>query len=310
MKNTGSKSIWGILFVLLGLALAGRAFGIFDFNIFFNGWWTLFIIIPSALGLSEGGHRTSSMIGMGIGVLLLLSFQGVLHWYMFGRILVAFLFIVTGFSIMFRGNREQGNKDYNNQYSNGQNGNNSNWDNQSYAYNNTTDYYDNSNQEYYNNDNSYNGDNGYEGSNCNESSNKYNDTNSNTNYNSNDTYHSNSNYNGNTNHGGYANITGFLSGRTVQIVNEVFTGAVVTSILGSVQIDLRNAIFRGNAAIETTCILGGVDIYVPSNVKVVNNCMSILAGVDNKVMNPLNQNGELYTLFINGSCILGGIEVK
>ena len=263
MKNTGSKSIWGILFVLIGLALAGRAFGIFHFNIFFNGWWTLFIIIPSALGLSERGHRTSSMIGIGIGVLLLLSAQGVLHWYMFGRILVAFLFIVIGCSIMFRGNREQENKDFNNQYSNGQNGNNSNWDNQSYTYNNTTDYNDNSNQEYYNNSN-----------------------------------------------GGYANITGFLSGRTVQIVDEVFTGAVVTSILGSVQIDLRNAIFHGNAAIETTCILGGVDIYVPSNVKVVNNCMSILAGVDNKVMNPLNQNGELYTLFINGSCILGGIEVK
>lgn len=290
MKNTGLKPIWGILFVLLGLALAGRAIGIFNFNIFFNGWWTLFIIVPCALGLSERGHRTSSVIGMGIGFLLLLSAQGVLQWYMFGRILVAFLFIVIGFSIMFRGNHEQenqGNYDYyNNQSSNGQNSNDSNWSNQNYSYDNTTDY--NSNNNY-------------------SSSNYTNSNYSNSNYAGNANGNSSGNPNGSSS---YANITGFLNGRTVQFVDEVFTGAVVTSILGSVQIDLRNAIFNGNAAIETTCILGGVDIYVPSNVKVVNNCTSILAGVDNKVMNPLNSNGELFTLFINGSCILGGIEVK
>lgn len=345
MKNTGSKSIWGILFVLLGLALAGRAFGIFNFNLFFNGWWTLFIIIPCALGLSEKGHRTSSVIGMGIGILLLLSAQGVFHWYMFWRILVAFIFIVIGCSIMFRGNRERGYHDYNNQSSNGQNVNNSNWNNQNYTYDNTTDYNENSNQEFhYNNcytdNNSYNNSNNYTDNSSYNNSNSYNENNSynsnnynnyNGNYDSNNNYdgnnngnngyngyhdnnstNNNTNYNsnGSRNYGNYTNITGFLSGRTVQFVDEVFTGAVVTSVLGSVQIDLRNAIFHGNVAIETTCILGGVDIYVPSNVKVVNNCMSILAGVDNKVMNPSNPNGELYTLFINGSCILGGIEVK
>jgi len=44
MKNSMSKALWGVFFVLLGVALAGRAVGVFDFNIYFPGWWTLFII--------------------------------------------------------------------------------------------------------------------------------------------------------------------------------------------------------------------------------------------------------------------------
>ena len=38
--------IWGIVLVTLGVLLGGRAAGLFEFDIFFDGWWTLFIIIP------------------------------------------------------------------------------------------------------------------------------------------------------------------------------------------------------------------------------------------------------------------------
>jgi predicted membrane protein len=325
MKSTASKVTWGILFVLLGIALAGRALGILSFNMFFNGWWTLFIIIPCALGLSERGHRTSSMIGLGVGILLLLSAQGVLQWYMFGRVLVAFIFIIIGCSIMLRGNQDRRYSDRSDsQYTNNQNGDQSN-----YNYDGNPDYGDAGNKEGYNYDNTYNDgsysndnhmNNNFDGNNFdgnNFDGNSY-DGNSygGPNYDNRNNYQSNygSNYNsstsGRTNHDRYNHFTGLLSGRTVQFVDEVFTGAVVTSILGSVQLDLRNAIFNGNAAIETTCILGGVDIYVPANVKVVNNCSAILAGVDNDVISPYSPSGELYTLFINGTCILGGIEVK
>jgi len=287
MKNTVSRATWGILFVLLGLVLAGRAFNLFDFDIFFSGWWTLFIIIPCALGLSERGNRTTSIIGLGIGVLLLLSAQGVFQWYMFGKILIAFLFVVIGCSLIFRGNQgreyiEDHNKRSNSSYYNeNTRSEGANSQRTNYSSNNE------SNNESSNNESSnYEGSN-YEGSNNNGSTNH-----------------------GSTNHSGYSHYSGVLSGRNVQFVDEVFTGAVVNSILGNVQLDLRNAIFNGNAVIETTCILGGVDIYVPSNVKVMVNCTPILAGVDNNVINPLNSSGEMYTLFITGTCILGGIDVK
>ena len=242
MKNTVSKITGGILFILFGLALAGKTFGIFDFNLFFEGWWTLFIIIPCSLGLSDRNNRIPSIIGLGVGILLLFSAQGIFEWYMFMKLLIAFIFVVIGFCLIFR--RDQGKE-----------------------------YLDNSSD--------------------NSESTRTDDSRSES-----------------TNHNGYNHFSAILSGRNVQFVDEIFTGANISSILGNVQLDLRNAILNKNAVIETTCILGGVDIFVPSNVKVVVNCTPILAGVDSDVITPFNTSGEIYTLFINGTCILGGIDVK
>jgi len=93
-------------------------------------------------------------------------------------------------------------------------------------------------------------------------------------------------------------------------VDEEFIGADITSILGNVQLDLRNAILNDDVIIDTTCILGGVDVYVPRNVKVVLNCTPILGGVENKMAASHNPTEDHHTIFIRGTCILGGIEVK
>ena len=47
MKNV----LWGMVLIILGLILGGNALGIFDINLFFDGWWTLFIIVPCFINL-------------------------------------------------------------------------------------------------------------------------------------------------------------------------------------------------------------------------------------------------------------------
>lgn len=101
MKKSLSGVIIGLLFVLLGVSLALKAFG-YDFEIFFDGWWALFIIIPSFAGLFERRDRTSSLIGLGVGVLLLLSAQDIITWQMFGKLIVSFIFLMIGLSMVFR----------------------------------------------------------------------------------------------------------------------------------------------------------------------------------------------------------------
>ena len=44
-----SKKLWGIVFVLFGIVLGLNALGITNINIFFAGWWTMFIIVPSLI---------------------------------------------------------------------------------------------------------------------------------------------------------------------------------------------------------------------------------------------------------------------
>ncbi|MGB8453941.1 MAG: LiaF domain-containing protein [Anaerocolumna sp.] len=280
MKNTMSKALWGVFFVLLGISLAGRAVGVFDFNLYFPGWWTLFIIVPSAIGLVSSENRKASLFGFGIGIILLISVQGIVDWNTFPRLIIALIFISIGWSFLFRKDGRAGQDDFDsnsNDYNQNRNSQDSNSGPSSYA-----------------------------------SQDSSNGQNTSPNHNSNQAYGNNfndSNYN-RTNHGGYNHYTGFFSGRNVQFVDEEFTGADVTSILGNVQLDLRNAILKDDVVIETTCILGGVDVYVPNNAKVVLNCTPILGGVENKVITPYNSSGNTHTIFIRGTCILGGIEVK
>lgn len=352
MKNSMSKALWGVFFVLLGVALAGRAVGVFDFNIYFPGWWTLFIIVPSAIGLVDGENRTASLFGLGIGVLLLASVQGFINWYTFPRLIIALIFVVIGFSFLFkkektnRGEyvrREYGSGDdesyENREYDQDSGYHEEDYQNFNQDWNENQSQKDSQGQEYKQNRNDYQSENEYQNQEYNQNRNDYQDQGYNQNQNQGysqrreydnagengqnqgggGSYNSNSNHTGNQyrreggyrgGFGGYNHYTGFLSGRNIQFVDEEFIGADITSILGNVQLDLRNAILNDDVIIDTTCILGGVDVYVPRNVKVVLNCTPILGGVENKMVASYNPTEDHHTIFIRGTCILGGIEVK
>ena len=51
--------IWGIAIIALGVIFGGNALGLFTLDIFFDGWWTLFIIIPSAISLITDKEKLS-----------------------------------------------------------------------------------------------------------------------------------------------------------------------------------------------------------------------------------------------------------
>ena len=54
-----SNIIWGILFIFIGSIWALNATGIADIDIFFDGWWTLFIIVPSIIGIIDNPKDSS-----------------------------------------------------------------------------------------------------------------------------------------------------------------------------------------------------------------------------------------------------------
>lgn len=66
-----SAVLIALLCIGAAAALVARIFFNFDLNIFFDGWWTLFIIIPSFLGLFKHGSRIPSIGGLIFGGALL-----------------------------------------------------------------------------------------------------------------------------------------------------------------------------------------------------------------------------------------------
>ena len=68
-----SNILWGAVLVLIGIVWLVNATGIASINIFFRGWWTMFIIIPSIIEIIKKPKDISSYIFLFVGVLLLLE---------------------------------------------------------------------------------------------------------------------------------------------------------------------------------------------------------------------------------------------
>ena len=101
MKRNGSV-VWGLVLIILGVILAGNSLNIFNVDIFFDGWWTLFIIIPSFISLITDDDKTSSVIGILIGVILLLACQDVIDFSMVASLIFPVIIICIGLSLVFK----------------------------------------------------------------------------------------------------------------------------------------------------------------------------------------------------------------
>ena len=67
-----SKILWGLVVIVLGVIYGLNALDIARINIFFDGWWTLFIIVPCAVGLFREKEKLGNIIGIAVGAALLL----------------------------------------------------------------------------------------------------------------------------------------------------------------------------------------------------------------------------------------------
>ncbi|MBR3319926.1 hypothetical protein IKG20_01330 [Candidatus Saccharibacteria bacterium] len=93
--------IWGVAILALGVLFGGKALGLFTFDIFFDGWWTLFLIVPSIIGIITEKNKFGSFTMLGIGVVMLLAAQNVFSWGVAWKVILAVVLIMAGFAIIF-----------------------------------------------------------------------------------------------------------------------------------------------------------------------------------------------------------------
>ena len=55
--NNFKNIIWGIVLVTIGIIFGLNELNITNINIFFDGWWTLFIIVPCIIGLFNDDEK-------------------------------------------------------------------------------------------------------------------------------------------------------------------------------------------------------------------------------------------------------------
>ena len=228
MKKFGNF-LWGVVLIALGLIIGAKALGFLNVDLFFDGWWTLFIIIPCFIGLFKDNEKVGNIIGLLVGVSLLLACQRIISFDMIWKLALPAILVIIGLSIMFKdvigGKVNAEIKKLNSNMAKGEN-------------------------EY-----------------C-----------------------------------------ATFSGQDLKFDGEEFKGATLTGVFGGIKCDLRNAIINQDVVINASAIFGGVDILVPTNVKVKVKSSAIFGGVDNKTSgNPVETSP---TIYVNGSAVFGGVEVK
>lgn len=220
--------LWGIVLVIIGVIVGLNALNITNINIFFNGWWTLFIIIPSLIGLLNEKDKTGNIIGLIIGVVLLLGVQNIIDFDLIWKLILPVIIIIVGLSLIFGNNL---NKKINNEI---KKINNKKGKNEEYC--------------------------------------------------------------------------STFSEQKIDFDDEEFKGVSLTAVFGGITLDLRNAKINEDVVINTTSVFGGIDIYVPDNIKIKVKSTSIFGGVDNKKIK--NNNEKEHIIYINASCIFGGVDIK
>ena len=227
MKNL-KGTIWGMILIVVGVLLGLRTLDVIDFEIFFDGWWTLFIIVPCFLGVFNDNEKTGSLIGLVIGLLLLLACQGVLDFELLWKLLVPTIIVIFGLSLILK--------------------------------------------------NAFNKE-------INDSIKKLNDKKNNE-----------------------EEIFAAFSSQKVNFDKEEFKGKTMNAIFGGIKLDLRDAKFKDDTVINVTCVFGGADIYLPSDVKVKIKSNSIFGGVDEHKKHSTDDKAKV--VYINATCIFGGVDIK
>ena len=106
----------------------------------------------------------------------------------------------------------------------------------------------------------------------------------------------------------YPRYTAILGGGDYKNTSEDLKGIVAEAILGGLGIDLREAKITEDIVLELTAVLGGIDIFLPDNVRVeIISGTPILGGFEHKI----NRNAlSGPKVRIKYTAVLGGIEVK
>lgn len=231
MKNS-NRAFWGIALVAIGIIYGLKALEIIDINIFFKGWWTLFIIIPGLVGLLKGKDITSNFIVILIGCSLLLLTQGLISFQILSRLIIPIILIGGGFILLFKSVTNESTTKKIKEISK-----------------------DGKPLEYFST----------------------------------------------------------FSGQKI-ILEEELKNLELSAIFGGIECDLRNAIIKEDAVVETTAVFGGIEIFVPNDVEVKVVHTSIFGGIDNKRERRRNEDKKgsksKKTIYINSTNIFGGTEIK
>lgn len=102
MRKRISSTLWGLIFIVLGIGIVGDIVGAWELNLLFAGWWTLLLIIPAFLSIIGNGIRIGNSICLVLGLALLACCRGYLPWEVLYQMTGPVVLIIIGGVMVFK----------------------------------------------------------------------------------------------------------------------------------------------------------------------------------------------------------------
>lgn len=99
MKEKWKKIFLAITLIVLGIIVGLNSLEITSINIFFDGWWTLIIIIPSLIGVIDD-KDTGSLVMLLVGILLLLNARGIFVLNVLWKLIIPIILVFMGINVL------------------------------------------------------------------------------------------------------------------------------------------------------------------------------------------------------------------
>ena len=108
-------------------------------------------------------------------------------------------------------------------------------------------------------------------------------------------------------HGARIDASAMMSGIALKNDSQEFSGGQINVVMGSVEIDLRQAAIATEAVLEVSVVMGGVEIKVPREWSVSVQGTPVLGGIEDKTVPPMTPGKRLV---VDGSVVMGGVEIS
>lgn len=102
--------------------------------------------------------------------------------------------------------------------------------------------------------------------------------------------------------------TAIFGGVKKNVLSKAFKGGDVTTFMGGAEINLTQADFSGRVMIDCFNMFGGTKLIVPADWEVQSGVVTIFGGIEDKRQPTQVNPGKV--LYLDGTCIFGGIEIK
>ncbi len=301
MKKASSW-LWGCILVALGVILGINALGIAHINIFFPGWWTLFIIVPCAVELVTSRHKGGPLVGLIIGLWLMLSCMGILSFGMFWKLLIPVVLVIVGIVVIMRGSangevREKIRRARKAQAAERhQNGHHETIMEATIV---ETDADGKRTTRKYSN---------RDGKSTKVEQVEQDEDDEDDQEDADEDEDDDEDFAQDPN---YQEYWSTFSEQNVSYAGKDFGGCRIDAVFGSTTLDLRGAQIKNEAIVKTSSVFGNVTLYVPEDVKVEVASSTIFGGInDRRSANAKSTKKTSKVIYLDSVCIFGNVEIR